>query len=185
MLLELGCVFGQNIRRLAEEGARHSNLFGFDMNEYLIEAGYDLFQDRGRTPMAFFSGDILAASPTVELLIDRFNIVFANMFFHHFPWTEQVTIAKRVFTLLRNEPGAMIFGQQIGRMKPGLVSVRRKDGQEGYAHNTISLQQMWDFIGSHTESKWHVQGIMEVNRDIAAFTEDDDARCLRFWIRRI
>lgn len=184
-LFELGCGFGQNIRRLFLDGAEYFHLSGFDMNKHLIQAGYDLFQDRGRIPMTFFSGNIMAASSTSLRLNGTFNIVFANMFFHLFDWAEQIAIAKRVITLLRSEPGSMVFGQSIGHMEPGLYSVGRQHGKKGYAHDTRSLQQMWDLVGSETKSNWHVQGILEVNENIATFTQDDHARCLRFWIRRI
>ena len=183
-LLELGCGFGQNLRRLFLDGADFSNLSGFEMEQYLIRAGYDLFQDR-RTPKRFFSENIMSGSFASERLNNSYNIVFANMFFHLFDKTEQFALAKRVVTLLRGEPGSMVFGQQIGHMEPGLYSVGRENGEKGYAHNTRSLQQMWDLVGSETKSNWHVQGILEVHEDITAITQDEHARCLRFWIRRI
>ncbi|KAF6218295.1 hypothetical protein HO133_005641 [Letharia lupina] len=181
-LLELGCGFGQNMRKLCVKGVAAEDLFGFYTDRILIEAGYDLFVDRS-TQMTFFTGDIVAGTFEFERFHDKFNIVFASMFFHLFDWTEQVAIAKQVVNFLRKQPGSMIFGQQIGHIKPGLYQVGRESA--GYAHNTATLQQMWDFVGSETKSTWHVQGIMEVNENIAALTQDDNTRCLRFWIRRL
>lgn len=181
-LLELGCGFGQNMRKLCVKGVAAEDLFGFYTDRILIEAGYDLFVDRS-TQMTFFTGDIVAGTFEFERFHDKFNIVFASMFFHLFDWTEQVAIAKQVVNFLRKEPGSMIFGQQIGHIKPGLCQVGRESA--GYAHNTATLQQMWDLVGSETKSTWHVQGIMDVNDNIAALTQDDNTRCLRFWIRRL
>src|SRR5437667_8984829 len=44
--IDLGCCFGQEIRKLAVDGAPQENMYGMDLRREFIDLGYDLFLDK-------------------------------------------------------------------------------------------------------------------------------------------
>ena len=58
-LLDLGCCFGQDLRRLVADGAPSRNLCGMDCNATFIDLGYDLFLDRETFEATFVVSDFL------------------------------------------------------------------------------------------------------------------------------
>ena len=45
-LLDVGCCFGQDLRRLVVDGAPSENLVGLELKPQFLSLGYDLFADR-------------------------------------------------------------------------------------------------------------------------------------------
>lgn len=58
-LLDLGCCFAQDTRKLLFDGAPAGNVYGTDLQKQFIYFSYDLFLDRDRLQANFFIGDIL------------------------------------------------------------------------------------------------------------------------------
>ncbi|KAL4995726.1 hypothetical protein BDV10DRAFT_187766 [Aspergillus recurvatus] len=58
--LDLGCCFGQDIRKLVHDGAPGENLIGVDTEPRFLELGYQLFKDKVSLKAHFLTGDVLA-----------------------------------------------------------------------------------------------------------------------------
>ncbi|KAE8447545.1 hypothetical protein EG329_010675 [Mollisiaceae sp. DMI_Dod_QoI] len=56
-LLDVGCCFGQDLRRLVADGTPSENLVGLDVEPQFLSLSYDLFADR-----EFFKGQMIAGN---------------------------------------------------------------------------------------------------------------------------
>ena len=65
-LLDIGCCFGQDERKLVADGAPPQNIYGADLHRGFIELDYDLFLDWEKLTSKFFTGDVLAAEPELK-----------------------------------------------------------------------------------------------------------------------
>lgn len=45
-LLDRGCCFAQDVRKLVDDGARPQNLYACDLKGEFLDVGYDLFKDK-------------------------------------------------------------------------------------------------------------------------------------------
>lgn len=54
----LGCCFGQDLCQLVHDGIRSSQLTGLDIEEPLIDLGYELFRDKETLESKFLVADI-------------------------------------------------------------------------------------------------------------------------------
>ena len=52
-VLDLGCCFGQDLRRLVADGGSMDNMYASDLNRELWDIGFDLFRDRDRMKARF------------------------------------------------------------------------------------------------------------------------------------
>ncbi|KXJ90483.1 hypothetical protein Micbo1qcDRAFT_234456 [Microdochium bolleyi] len=59
--LDVGCGLGQVLRQLVLDGVNSTRLYGCDVETDFIEAGYELFGDKGRTKATFVTGDLVSA----------------------------------------------------------------------------------------------------------------------------
>lgn len=112
-LLDLGCCFGQDIRKLVYDGAPSENITGSDLDAGFIDLGYDLFRDKNKLKSTFKTGDFFA--PEKAGLEDgSFDFVHASSFFHLFNLDEQADAIARCLCLLKRKPGSALFGRQVG-----------------------------------------------------------------------
>lgn len=181
--MDLGCGLGQDIRRIVYDGAPSEDVFGLDLEAGLIDAGYDLFLDRGRLKSSFVTADVLgdtsASQPgdygnlndQISQLTGNFNIIFAGSFFFLFNWSEQLKIAKKCTQLLKQEPGSLIFGHMLGHIEPDHYPKVLSPG-EVYGHDTGSWRRMWEEVGDATGSKWRVEAELGEESAPAAFTKE-------------
>jgi len=160
-LLDLGCCFGHDLRKLAYDGVPSERLYGIDIDAAFIDLGFDLFLDREK-----FKGKVLAANlfdePSKDLtsqLGGGVDIVYAASFFNLFSWEHEVILCTNLVKLLK--PGAMILGRQLGCIEPGEYPHLKKDGTTSYWHDPSSWQQLWDAVGDKTNTKWKVEATMD------------------------
>lgn len=191
-LLDLGCCLGQDIRKLVLDGAPAEHIYGLDLEAGLMDAGYDLFRDRGTLRSTFIAADILddssSSSPELRGLDGQIDIVFAGSFFHVFDWDAQLRISKRLARLMRKVPGSLVFGHHLGHVAPDTYPLGLGAGSV-YAHDEGSLQRMWTQVGLETESKWRVEAELEGTGKPVGFTKegkwgDPGRRYMRFVVRR-
>lgn len=159
-LLDLGCCFGQDIRRLVSDGAPSENLYGADLRLEFLELGYELFKDKGRLKAHFLEGDVLddegEGGPELKNLMGKIDIIHAASFLHLFTWDDQIKAGSRMVRLFRpTTKDAMVLGRQVGTVKPGEYP-GRVDGRTRYRHDPQSFQKLWDVIGDKTGTKWKV-----------------------------
>ncbi|KIW00033.1 uncharacterized protein PV09_08385 [Verruconis gallopava] len=161
-LLDLGCGFGQNIRKLVYDGAPSENITGADISQAMVDCGFEYFRDRDRLKTKFFIGDVFDEdAPAYKDVAGHFDLVYASMFYHLWDWDGQVKAFIQTIKLLKPVPGSMIFGFQLGATPAGEVQ-RKRAGKESlkqmytYQHDEESWRAMWREIETKTSTKWDV-----------------------------
>jgi len=187
-LLDIGCCFGQDIRKIVFDGAPSENIYGTDLHGGLMDAGYDLFLDRGTLRSTFVAADIFEPSSALTQLEGQMDIIYAGSFLHLFDWENQVAVAKRLSALLRAQKGSLVIGQGFGHLHADLYPVGLDTSRTIFKHNPDSFTRMWKQVGEETGSAWRVEAHLEV-MNLAGFTKegqwgDPDSRLLRFSVRR-
>ncbi|KAL0257749.1 hypothetical protein SLS55_006912 [Diplodia seriata] len=182
-LLDLGCCFGQELRKLvsnhktqhdpasshlispaqAHDGAPPSSLYGSDLRPAFLTLGHALFLDEAKLPTTphFIAADILAdpfsASPLHRQLGGTVSVVHASAFFHLFSREDQLRAAEAVVALLKPEPGVAVVGAQIGTPTPGVAESWTKGKKSPrFSHNVESWAALWDEVGTRTGTGWEV-----------------------------
>lgn len=77
--LDLGCCFGQDIRKLIYDGAPSDNIVGVDTEPGFIDLGDELFGDRETLQARFYTGDVFAEDFLFELR-DKVDMIFLGYF---------------------------------------------------------------------------------------------------------
>lgn len=154
--LDVGCCFGQDIRRLVFDGAPVENVHGSDLLQAFLELGYDLFLDHDKLPRStFFAADIFAPTSPLDELAGNVDMIHAASFFHLFGYEDSQTVAKKFVAILRKKPGSMVLGRQMGNKNPGEFEHKAGKGSM-YRHNPESFKKWWDEVGEATGTKWNV-----------------------------
>ncbi|KAL1982941.1 hypothetical protein VTN96DRAFT_628 [Rasamsonia emersonii] len=186
--LDLGCCFGQEIRQLAHEGVPHSNIYGSDLSPDFINLGYELFLDRDKLRgVQFIPSDIFDDNAALfHQLGGQIDIVHASNFFHLFDRDTQVQVAKRVVTkLLRDRPGALIVGTQVGGKNPQHYTWE-KQGKKLFIHDTATWKEMWEQVGRETGMRFKVEAFERefLEQEGQQFQGMEDMFRLFFTVRR-
>ncbi|OTA83888.1 hypothetical protein M434DRAFT_40138, partial [Hypoxylon sp. CO27-5] len=88
LFLDLGTCFGQDLRKLAYDGALVHRLWASDIEPKFIDLGFKLFNDADKLPRDHFicPGNLLSASPEDKLRIldDKVTILHMTAVFHLF-----------------------------------------------------------------------------------------------------
>jgi SAM-dependent methyltransferase len=109
--LDLGCCFGQDIRRLVHDGAPQSHLYGADLRSEFFDLGYKLFRDASTLKAQFLAADIFDPSSSLAELEGKVDIIYAGSFLHLFNYETQVGVCKRIVKLMREKKGAVVLGR--------------------------------------------------------------------------
>lgn len=159
-LLDVGCGLGQDLRFLHwAYDVPSAQLFGTDIQQGLLDAGYDLFRDSDQWKGAFVRADMLdPASPALDTLRGTQDLIHASQFFHCFDWDEQFKAAKSV-ALLSRGAGSTVAGTQVGSRAAGSYEVLKACAVSGwhYRHNKDSLTRLWNDVGAQTGTTWRVE----------------------------
>ncbi|KAI4191846.1 MAG: hypothetical protein LQ346_004574 [Caloplaca aetnensis] len=160
-LLDLGCCFAQDIRKLIHDGAPGHNLYGCDLNPEFLDLGYDLFLDCATCPAHFFAADIFAPNDEMRPLEGKIDIIHAASFLHIFGWEDQVSICRQMIRLLRPQKGSLVIGRQVGNLAAGEMgeNAANKFLDKGHVwrHNDGSFRRMWAEVGEVTGTRWDVR----------------------------
>ncbi|KAI0027979.1 hypothetical protein K488DRAFT_59916 [Vararia minispora EC-137] len=167
VLVDLGCGFGNNIRKAVLDGWPVENCVATDLRAVFWEYGHKLFRSTPETfPASFIQGSILdptiiAEHPPLSIGSDpptqrpsdlrsltslnhlrgHVFICFAGYFFHLFTYDDQARLARALAGLLSPVRGATILGLQVstGKREPWSLTL-------GYAlmsHSVESWEEMW------------------------------------------
>ncbi|KAL8938709.1 MAG: hypothetical protein Q9216_003746 [Gyalolechia sp. 2 TL-2023] len=154
MLLDLGCCFGQDIRKLVYDGAPSEKLVACDLNSKFFDMGYELFRDRERLKTPMLAGDIFRDDGPLAEMQGKLDFVHASLFLHLFTWEKQVEASKQIIKLLKPQPGSIVLGRQTGNM---LAQERRMPSLgNAWRHNEKSFRKMWEQVGVETETRWDI-----------------------------
>jgi len=162
-LLDLGCCFGQDIRRLVYDGAPSEHIYASDLRVDFWDYGYDMFLDKSSFKAKFIEADIFNTDSELKQLDGKIDVVSASSFFHLFLWEDQVKAAKRVVQLLKPVAGSMIIGQQ-GWQEEAKHFYMIKN-HELWWHNLESWERMWKQVGEETGTVWKVEASIKHGED--------------------
>jgi len=161
-LLDAGCCFGQELRKLAFDGAPPAALYGLDLEPAFLELGYDLFLDRAKMAGAtFVSGSLLDEAAGFPELEGKIDVVHASSLLHLFTWPEQVVITSRLVRFMKARPGSMMMGRQVGAVEAGEYR-GLSEGTTTYRHNVESFRRLWVEVGERTGGKWTVNASLDM-----------------------
>lgn len=171
------------------DGVPSKNLYASDLRYDFFDMGYDLFKDRNTLDSTFIEADIFDdTSALVRDLTDKVDIVNAASFFHLFNWNHQITIAKRVISLLHARPGVLLIGRQVGRVDPPEPD-EQENAPEHYRHDVASWKKFWECVGRETGTRWEVDAWMEnwegADRVMKNYHGGLETYKLRFVVRRV
>ncbi|KAH7327081.1 hypothetical protein BKA65DRAFT_566308 [Rhexocercosporidium sp. MPI-PUGE-AT-0058] len=159
--LDLGCCFGQELRKVAYDGAVQNNLYGFDLRAGFFEMGYRLFLDRETLKSKFIEADIFDANSALSELDGKIDIIYAASFLHLFDYKRQVEVCKRMVRLLRQKKDSLILGRQVGSTIARNFVQETNEGGIMYRHNGESFKKMWGEVGEETGTEWRVDYDLE------------------------
>jgi len=101
--LDLGCCFGQELRKLVADGAPPENLYGADLNPEFFDLGYKLFRDKDTLTSKFIAADIFDPGSELHELDGKIDILYAGSFLHLFSYEGQINACKAIVKLLRDK----------------------------------------------------------------------------------
>lgn len=182
--LDLGCAFGQDIRRLVVDGVDSANCYGSDLLPNFIDLGYELFQDKEKLQTKFFAGDIFDEDSTLSELNSTIDIISANAFFHLFNWDMQKKASLRVVKLLKPRKDSLLVGRQLGNTNPGEQSRWTNEGT-AYRHDIKSLQRFWDEVGEEVGAEFRVDGFEQVVDGLRNKAGEPSLTWMEFSVRRM
>ena len=163
--LDLGCAFGQDIRRLVAHGVDSARCYGSDLRLDFIDLGYELFRDRSTLKSEFIAADVFDPDSALTQLEGKIDIVGSSSFFHLFDWDEQKRVAHRIVKLLKPQKDSLLAGRQIGNLKPGNYPNRSKTAMR-FRHSPESWKKFWDEVGQEVGANFEVQATTESARQL-------------------
>ncbi|KAL2070448.1 hypothetical protein VTL71DRAFT_13474 [Oculimacula yallundae] len=162
--LDVGCMFAQDTRKLVQDGAPASSVFGTDLHEEYFEYGYKLFRDEKIIPKDhFIAADILDEKDQgLKVLEGNLDVINATHLIHVFSLEDQRLLIRRFIKLLKQEKGVMVTGRMTGHLEAGYhaganVKSTTKSGGDIWEHSPDSFKQLWHEVGEETGTKWDVQ----------------------------
>ncbi|KAJ7581199.1 hypothetical protein C8J56DRAFT_793698 [Mycena floridula] len=167
ILLDLGCCFGNDLRKAVQDGFPVTGAIASDLRPDFWKLGHELFKSTPETfPAAFVPGDAFdpefisprkpftdipdGPNPTLDSLTSltplqgRISAIHASSFFHLFDEEKQFQLAKQVASLLSPLPGSIIFGIHGGRSEKGFSSFSTSHGNPKFCHSPESWTALWD-----------------------------------------
>lgn len=178
---------GQDIRKLAHDGAPQENMYGSDLKKEFWDIGYDLFLDKSTLKSRFIDADVFDVDSGLKELDGKLDIVHTASFFHLWDWDEQVKAVKRVIALTKPKPGVLIFGRQGGMPKAGKLSETKKE-LNSYWHNPESWEKLWKEASEETGTKWEMQAVLgeeDLTKRMNSKIVPAGTRFMTFAIRRL
>ena len=156
--LDMGCCFGQTIRKMVYDGAPSASLYGVDSEDAFLSLGYDLFKDRGKLESKFIAGDIFSMDLTpIQGTID---IVHTSAFFHLFNRPKQLLVVQKLISLLRPVPGSVVIGSHLGSLTPAHFQPT-PDRPSSFRHSPDSFAELWKEATVASGSHWKVDSSLD------------------------
>lgn len=177
-LLDLGCCFGTDLRKLVFDGAPAQNLRGAELRRDFIDLGYELFLDRSTLKVHFHTGDFFDTDAT-GLPIKAFDMIHASSFYHLFNWSEQVDCLSKTVALLKPMAGSVILGRQVASDTPGeWEHITARSNGTMYRHNVDTFHRLVEEVSMKT------QRLLEAKASLGEEMGFDSAplRMMRFTI---
>jgi hypothetical protein len=133
-MLDIGCCFAQDLRKLLFNGAIGEQLVGVELKPEFVSLGFDLFKDRETYPGRFIARDSFdtTVSSTLE---GQSDIVHAASFLHLFGWEDQIRATVRLVAFLKDKSGTMVLGRHVGSETPREYPHQTKEPGVTFLHD--------------------------------------------------
>lgn len=152
------------------DGAPSENTYGSDLEKNFMEIGYDLFLDKSTLKTTFIAADIFDEDSDLKQIAGGIDIIHAASFLHLFDEEGQYKACENIVKLLKNKPGSLFIGRQIGNLEAGVHVGSIDSSKKRYRHNPRSFEQMWKSVGEKTGTKWKVEARLG-DQDLHAMVE--------------
>ncbi|PVH83670.1 hypothetical protein DL98DRAFT_512858 [Cadophora sp. DSE1049] len=185
-LLDLGCCFGQDLRKLVHDGAPASSLFGAELRREFIELGYELFLDKDTLGVQFLTADIFDPDSSLKQLDGQLDVVYIGLFLHLFDWEGQRKACERIVGLLKPEKRVLILGQQVGSLVA--CDVKFEGDKKVTRHDLASFERLWKEVGEVTGTEWVVWAELDGGLGVGngkRVWDNQETRRLVFEVERV
>ncbi|KAJ6577227.1 hypothetical protein B0H19DRAFT_1118752 [Mycena capillaripes] len=164
LLLDIGCCFGNDLRKIASDGFPAQNMIASDLRQDFWDLGHQLFCSTPESfPVVFLAGDafnpdFLALQPMLEEaphsvldlrsltslngLHGRLSAIHSASLFHLFSEENQLLLARKLAALLTPRPGSIIFGCHGAQPTKGYVL--GSAGKHMFCHSPETWREMWE-----------------------------------------
>ncbi|KAJ7650404.1 hypothetical protein FB45DRAFT_819649 [Roridomyces roridus] len=169
LLLDIGCCFGNDLRKIASDGFPAENLIASDLRQEFWDLGHELFRSTPESfPATFVPGDVFdpdflqLCTPLTDELPDpavpdlrslgnslnplrgRISAIHTASLFHLFGQVKQLELASKLTGLLSPRSGSIIFGCHGGQPTKGYTAGSR--GKQMFCHSPESWREMWQGV---------------------------------------
>jgi SAM-dependent methyltransferase len=118
-LFDVGCCFGQDMRKLVLDGVMPAQVVGLDLVPKFHELGKELFRDGDKLELEFYVRDILDDAADWKPLENRFDVLHLTSFLHIWNWDGQMKAAERLIKLVKPRAGSLLVGSGLGTTVSG------------------------------------------------------------------
>ncbi|OHF02076.1 methyltransferase [Colletotrichum orchidophilum] len=154
--LDIACCVGQDLRRLVYDGVDSSKIVAIELEQGFIDAGYELFRDRGKLETRFLNADMLDDGDTrLDAMEGSFDTAHLGLCLHLWTREKQMVVLRRVIRLLKQEPGVMILGHATGHVDG--VELAGVHNKPSLRHNLETWEKMWAELSEQTGTKWELR----------------------------
>lgn len=166
-LLDVGCCFGQDVRKLVVDGVPSDRVVGLDLAPQFYNLGRRLFRDdvevNGRPVLEFdfYARDITDDAADWAPLQNRFDVLNLTSFLHIWNWDTQVKVACRLVSFFRKRPGVFAVGSSLGSRVGGEFPNLEGDGTN-FRQSPETFEKFWKEVGERTETRWDVQSDLKL-----------------------
>ena len=147
---------GQDLRRLAFDGAPQDKLFGNDIVNHW-DLGFELFQDKHKFHARYLESDLLFPNEELRRLHGQIDIISIVHVLHQWDWDTQILACKQLVRF--SKPGSLVVGHQGGTNDIARrTQWNRENGQNEFTlHGVESFRRMWNVVGEETGTRWSVE----------------------------
>jgi hypothetical protein len=173
---------GQDIRRLVYDGVPSENIFGLELDQELVNLGYELFRDHDHLQATFVIQDLLTDTPALEQLSGQISFLNSGFFLHLWDWDGQIRVVKQMLKLIRPERGSLITGVSFGSHSPGEWDNNPHGGQPMFVHDNNTFSRMWNQIERETSTKFAIHTELETAEGFDQLRQGDSKGRLQRWV---
>jgi len=155
-LLDVGCCFGQDIRKLIADGVSPSQVSGLDLVPKFHDLGKELFRDGDKLDFEFHALDVFDDSADWKPLEQRFDVLHLTSFLHIWDWDRQKQAAERLVRLVKPKSGSLLVGSSLGTTVCGDFPNLEGTGVN-FRQSNESFRRFWEEVGEKTGTKWQVR----------------------------
>ncbi|KAI1392429.1 uncharacterized protein F4822DRAFT_425640 [Hypoxylon trugodes] len=156
--LDLGCCFGQDIRKLFVDGVKEDQLVGVDLIPDFNTLSYELFRDATKLKFEFHALDILDDNADFSPLEGRFDVLHLTSFLHIWNWEGQIKVALRIVSFTK--PGSILVGSSLGSGVGGEFPNLEGTGTN-FRQSEETFQKFWLEVSEKTGTRWTLKTIFK------------------------